>query len=227
MTTAGESSSPGSAARQPAWRAQRPVPPPGTQPPPAHGTGGWRSLVISMLLIGAVVLAWLALSPSPDRVPREAVDVDASARSVAGQTSWPLLVADPGPGWTATYVRFGNRAGVPTWEAGYVRDGDDSVYVSVAQTGAFASGAPSAAWLSELTRGGGQDGTARVAGSEWTAYTAPGDSPRRALVPPRGATPLAVVVSGLGDQGNLVTVAASLQPWRSAAPASTGTAQVR
>ena len=40
----------------------------------AHGGGNWRSLVLSMLVVLAVVLAWLSLMPRPARIERPTVD---------------------------------------------------------------------------------------------------------------------------------------------------------
>lgn len=186
----------------------------GTEKPPKHGGGSWRSLVISMLVILAGVLLWQALTPNVSKVERPAVDVAASAKAVHGDTGWPILVADLGPEWKPTSVRFDDRAGARTWEVGYTRNDDDTVFVSVAQSGAFGSGAPSQEWVREFTRSGGADGQFTVGAHEWSAFTATEKkNPRYSLVSPAGATPLPVVVSGLGDRAHLASVAASLKPY--------------
>ncbi len=183
----------------------------GTEKPPKHGGGTWRSLVISMIVILAGVLLWQALTPNVSRVEQRAVDVSASARGVHRETAWPILVADLGPEWKPTSVRFDDKAGVKTWEVGYTRTDDETVFVGVAQTASSAS--TNEDWVREFTRSGGADGTVTVGGSEWSAFTAMEKNPRHSLVAPPGATPVAVVVSGLGDKANLATVAAALKPY--------------
>ena len=186
----------------------------GTEKPPKHGAGGWRSLVISMLVILGGVLLWQALTPNVSRVERQAVDVSASARAVHDDTTWPILVADLGPQWKPTSVRFDDRAGLRTWEVGYTRTDDETVFVSVAQTGQFAAGRAPAEWVREFTRSGGADGTAPVGAREWAAFTSmETNNPRHSLVAPDGSGPMLVIVSGLGDKSNLTTVASSLKPY--------------
>lgn len=186
----------------------------GTEKPPKHGGGSWRSLVISMLVILGGVLLWQALTPNVSRVERAAVDVAASARAVHVDTSWPILVANLGDEWKPTSVRFDDRAGTRTWEVGYTRTDDETVFVSVAQTGAFGSATPSQEWVREFTRSGGSDGAVTVGQHDWQAFTATEKrNPRYSLVAPEGATPLPVIVSGLGDKANLATVANSLKPY--------------
>lgn len=190
-----------------------PEPAMGTEPPPKHGAGGWRSLVISMLVILAGVLLWQALTPSVSRVERAPVDVGVSARAVHDETNWPILVADLGPEWKATSVRFDDRAGARTWEVGYTRTDDETVFVNVAQTGQYGPAEAPTEWVREFTRSGGADGEVAVGQHRWPAFTAMENNPRHSLVAPAGATPLAVVVSGLGDRANLVTVAGALEPY--------------
>ena len=186
----------------------------GTEKPPKHGGGTWRSLVISMIVILAGVLLWQALTPNVSKVEQRAVDVAASARAVHDDTSWPILVADLGPEWKPTSVRFGDKAGVKTWEVGYTRTDDETVFVGVAQTGQFAAGRAPAEWVREFTRSGGADGDTTVGGHSWAAFTSmETTNPRHSLVAPEGAGQMSVIVSGLGDKANLATVAGALKPY--------------
>lgn len=183
----------------------------GTEAPPKHGVGGWRSLFISTLILLGVVLLWQALTPTVERVEQPGVDVPASGRYAEEQTGWPLHVPDLGPEWRATSARFEPRAGARTWEVGYVRTDDASVFVSVAQTGDLGDAASAEDWLRQYTRGGGGTDTVVIDGRQWQGFTAQEDNPRHALVPAKQGE-VAIAVSGLGDPANLVVVAESLRP---------------
>lgn len=185
--------------------------PTGTETPRKHGVGGWRSLFISTLVLLGVVLLWKSLSPTVGQVERRPVDVAASASYVAQETGWPIRVPQLGEEWRPTSVRFDAQGGARTWEIGYVRDDDPSVFVSVAQSGEVGSGDAANAWVREFTRGGGETGPVQVNGETWTGYTAQEKNPRHALVPQLQGQ-VATVVSGLGDPANLAAVAGSLQP---------------
>lgn len=185
----------------------------GTEAPRKHGAGGFRSLILSMLVLVAVVFLWQALTPTVSKVDRPALDISVSADDVVRQTSWPILVPDLGPEWRATSVNFSERAGARTWEVGYVQPGDDSVFVSVAQTGELDAATSPAEWTTEFTRAGGQTGAVTIGEQTWTSYTASERNPRHSLVP-KTQGEVAVVISGLGDPANLVAVAESLKPYQ-------------
>ncbi|MBO3143142.1 DUF4245 domain-containing protein [Dermatophilus congolensis] len=187
----------------------------GTEKPPKHGAGGMRSMFISMIVLLGIILLWQALTPQASKVEQPAVDVKASARGVINATSWPIRVPNLGPEWRATTARFDKRGGVKTWEVGYVRIDDDSVFVSLAQTGAFGKEKVSDDWEREVTKNGGSNGDITIDGTTWHTFIAPEKNPRTALLPATQG-PVAVSVTGLGDKKNLLHIA---KAWQDAQPA--------
>lgn len=169
-----------------------------------------------MAVIMLIVFAWLALMPRPGKAPYAAVDVSASARQVAQETSWPLQVPRLGAPWVPTSVRFGQSdTGQRTWHIGYNVEGDDSVYVGVEQT-RQTDARGDQAWIESQVKQGAPQGEASVGGQRWERYVLGGQTPRESLVR-RGADGMLVVVTGLGGQQRLAEVAASLQPYHASA----------
>lgn len=120
-------------------------------------------MVISMVVILAAVLAWVAMVPRVREVSQPAVDVTSVATQVRRETGWAISVPRLPTGWKATSVRFAPAAGgVRTWHAGYLSP--DGQYVSIDQT---ATTGASASWIAELTSNGQDEGTLSAAGGTW------------------------------------------------------------
>jgi len=120
-------------------------------------------MVISMVVILAAVLAWVAMVPRVREVRQPAVDVASVAVQVRRETGWAISVPRLPTGWKATNVRFAPAAGgVRTWHAGYLSP--DGNYVSIDQT---ATTGASADWISALTSSGQAEGTLLAAGGTW------------------------------------------------------------
>ncbi len=179
-----------------------------------HAHGNWRSLVLSMAAVAAVVAVLYSVVPRPDAVSQPPVDVTPVARAVhdeTGATVWVPQLGEPGQPWKATSVRH-QTAPTLTWYAGYQRTDDDSVFVAVQQAGAETPADTRTAWVEEAVAHGKPDGTTTVDGRSWARYTTNGDPARRGLVGEVGG--MTTVVSGLADYETLEHVAASLRPYR-------------
>lgn len=79
-----------------------------------------QNMVWSMLAVGAVVLAWWALTLNPSESQRRPPEVEQTANYVVEQSPWPVWVPDPGEGWTPTVVRYEPVEEVQTWHISYV-----------------------------------------------------------------------------------------------------------
>ena len=85
------------------------------QPAARRGFGNLRSMVISMVVIMAAVLAWVAMVPRVREISQPAVDVTSVARQVRQETGWAISWPRLPAGWKATNVRFDSAAdGVST-----------------------------------------------------------------------------------------------------------------
>ncbi|MDO5711597.1 MAG: DUF4245 domain-containing protein [Micrococcales bacterium] len=174
-----------------------------------HGRGGWRSLVISMGVLLAIVALWIALLPRPSATPRPAVDVAASAAYVSASSGTTLYVPSLPAQWRATSVRATDTASVPGWHAGYTQTDDDRAYVAVEET--KATGGPSdEVWIAAVMKTAPQRETRTIGGRSWRLFSDGGDPERRSLVARLGST--LVVVTGLADLDVLAGAAESLRP---------------
>lgn len=185
-----------------------PTPPvePGGRPAArsTHGRGNWRSLVISMAIMTAVVFVIVALMPHPAQRDRATVDVARSARQLAAEKGWPLATVRTGDDWHPTSVRLAtDDKGVPTWEVGYHHVPGDDRYVVLSQTrpGDGVTAEQVANWVSRQSRAGRTDGTSQLGGVAWSRRTAALEG-----TPPR--TQRSLVAQGPDAPGGLTTVLA-------------------
>lgn len=187
----------------PSRDAQRP------RPAGRHGRGGWRSLVISMLILLGIVALWIALLPRPTGTTRPAVDVGSSARYNAAGVGTTLFVPTLPAPWRPTSVRTTDTASVRGWHAGYTHDGDDRAYVAVEETAATGTGSDEA-WIQGIVKTATERETRTIGGRSWALYSDGGDPERRSLVGRIDGT--LVVVTGLSDLDVLVAATESLRP---------------
>jgi len=175
--------------------------------------GNLRSMVISMAVILAAVLAWVAMVPRFREVSQPAVDVTSVARQVRQETSWAISQPKLPAGWKATNVRFAADAdGAKTWHAGYLSP--DGNYVSIDQT--VVTGATDN-WLSARTSNGQTEGSLAAAGKTWQKLSSR-DTVQRSLVSKgsesraTGAGGLVTVLSGTAPYAQLAQFAEALEP---------------
>ncbi|GAB96082.1 hypothetical protein BJY21_003574 [Kineosphaera limosa] len=182
---------------------------PGPPPRRAHGRGNWRSLVLSMVVVLAVVTVWLALLPRPSRIDRPAVDVVASAQYVSSQTGLTLFVPQVPAPWRPTSVRQTSEQGLTGWHAGWTHGQDESAYLGTEQAGAKDEQTDQA-WIAARTQHGAAGQPVDIAGRQWASYATSGDPVRTSYVATIDGT--IVVVTGLTDSEALQQAAASLRP---------------
>lgn len=178
------------------------------QPPEARrGMGNLRSMVISMVVILAAVLAWVAMVPRVREISQPAVDVTSVARQVRQETSWAISQPQLPSGWKATNVRFTAAGdGLRTWHAGYLSP--DGNYVSIDQTSVASA---TDLWVSTQTSNGQADGTLSAAGTTWQKLSSK-DTVQRSLVSRgSGARGLITVLSGTAPYTQLAQFAGALQ----------------
>lgn len=199
-------------------------PAPGAPPRPAatstHGRGNWRSLVISMVIMTAIVFAAVALMPHPAQRERNTVDIARSASQLAQEKGWPLATVRTGADWHPTLVSFqADDKGVPTWQVGYHHLPGDDRYIALAQTrpGDGVSADQVAGWVDRQAANGREGGTVQIDGVTWARRSATleggQDRVRRSLVAQGPDAPggLVTVLSGEVDEADLERFAGELQ----------------
>jgi Protein of unknown function (DUF4245) len=179
------------------------------QPPSARrGLGNLRSMVISMVVIMAAVLAWVAMVPRVREISQPAVDVTSVARQVRQETGWAISQPQLPAGWKATNVRFDTSAeGFRTWHAGYLSP--DGQYISIDQT--EARGATDS-WVSDRTSNGQAEGAMSAAGTMWLKLSSRAIVQHSLVSKGQGARELTTVLSGTAPYSQLVQFAAALKP---------------
>ena len=165
-------------------------------------------MVISMVVIVAAVLAWVAMVPRVREISQPAVDVTSVARQVRRETGWAISQPRLPSGWKATNVRFTTAGdGVTTWHAGYLSP--DGHYVSIDQTPV--AGVTSD-WVSALSSNGRADGELSVAGATWRRLRSPGSVQLSLVSKVSGEGALTTLVSGTAPYVQLAQFAAALEP---------------
>lgn len=197
--TAGAHAAPDAAAAdRPARRGRKP--------------GNWRSLVLSMAAVGALVFVLYAIVPRPSAVTQPAVDVKPVAAQVHedGHTAQVPALTEP---WKSSVARYRPTPQGPTaFYVGYVRTDSDDVFVAVQQIPTSTPRAAADAWLTDAISGGVRGEDITVYGRIWHSYAPNGDPKRRALV--ADIDGMTTVLSGLATRETLVEVARSLKPYR-------------
>ena len=185
-----------------------------------RGMGNLRSMVISMVVILAAVLAWVAMVPRIREVSQPAVDVTSVARQVRQETSWEISQPQLPGGWKATNVRFAAAGGgLRTWHAGYLSP--DGNYVSIDQTVVSGTADNGTAWVAAQTANGQAEGTLAAAGRTWQKLSSR-DMVQRSLVlrspllrspasTVAGTSGLATVLSGTAPYTQLAQFAETLR----------------
>jgi hypothetical protein len=204
-----------------------------SQPSPRRGLGNVRSLVISMVLILAAVLTWVAMVPRVRAISQPAVDVTSVATQVRRETGWAISQPRLPSGWKATNVRFTQMTGgARTWHAGYLSP--DGQYLSIDQT---TSAGATGDWISARTTNGLAEGTVSAAGATWLRLSSrdivqrslllkgsplngsasngsasKGSVPQASVAKGLDAVGLTTVLSGTASYDQLVKFAESLEP---------------
>lgn len=187
----------------------------GTPPRRRGMTGTAKSMVISMIVVLAVCLVWLAMVPRVSSVSKPVQDVGGIAREISHAQHWDVAVAVGLPQeWQPTNVHLLKPEKKPkTWQAGY--SGPESAYAAVKQTkGGYAS------WVSDQVGGGDKVGTQTIDGVRWTKYEKTSNG-QLSLVRSEPLGGLSTVVTGTADWDQLVMFAEALVPYSKSGLAAT------
>lgn len=167
--------------------------------------GSLRSMVISMVLVMAAGVVWLAMVPRVREVSQPPVDVTSVARQVRQDTSWPISQPQLPAGWKATNVRFAAAGGgLRTWHAGYLSP--EGHYVSIDQTRQATD-----VWVSAQTSNGRAEGTLSAGGETWQKLSS-AQTDQRSLVSRGSGAELSTVLSGTAPYAQLAQFAEALEP---------------
>ncbi len=178
------------------------------QPAARRGLGNLRSMVISMVVIMAAVLAWVAMVPRVHEVSQPAVNVTSVAMQVRQETGWAISQPQLPAGWKATNARFDSAAdGVRTWHAGYLSP--DGQYLSIDQTEGRGA---SDNWISARTSNGQAEGTMFAGGRKWQELSSQDILQRSLVSKGPGARGLTTVLSGTAPYTQLAQFAEVLKP---------------
>ncbi len=195
--------------------AATPRPDAARPPAPRRGMrGSAKSMVISMVVVVAAVIGWLAMVPRVSSVSQPVADVKGIAREVSHAQHWDIAIAQGLPSeWKPTNVRLMKQKHLPkTWQAGYT--GPDNAYVAVRQT---KNG--SADWVRHQVGSGHRAGTATIDGVTWTRYQQPSND-QLSLVRGQKLGGLSTVVTGKAHWSQLEMLAKALTPYSKVAQRS-------
>ncbi len=172
-----------------------------------YSMGSVPNMVRSLLVVAALVVAILLMVPRVNSISQPPVDVASSARSVAAETHWPILIPTGLPdGWKATSVRYvRSTGGLMTWHVGYVSPAGDYVAAEQTENATWE-------WVHAQTNRAPMTGTVTIAGTTWTEYIRD-QKVQNSLVDKRGAGELTTVVTGTGTFDELRVFVEHLTPY--------------
>ena len=100
----------------------------------SYANGSVANMLRSLLVIGVLVAALVAVVPRVNQVSQPPVDVASASVEIARQSGWPISRPEGLPeGWKATSVRYVRSTdGLMTWHAGY--QSPTGNYVALEQT---------------------------------------------------------------------------------------------
>lgn len=158
-----------------------------------------QNMVWSMLAVGAIVLAWWALTFNPSESQRRAPVVSQTVPYVVQEAPWPVWVPDPGEGWTPTVVAYEPLEQVQTWHVSYVSP--EGEYVALHQA-ADVTDAWRTAVLGTAVPAGGTELGGPEGAQTWQEFTGEPDSNAQHayLLGPEVTGGSTVVVHGTADE---------------------------
>ena len=177
-------------------------------PRSSYANGTVANMLRSLLVIGVIVAALIAIVPRVNSVSQPPVDVGGVAVEVAKDSGWPIEAPQGLPhGWEATSVRYVRSTdGLMTWHAGY--QSPDGNYVAIEQTKDATD-----TWVSAQTNRARVTGQTQAGGLTWDTYVR-GGKLQNSLVHRGGAGQLTTIVTGTGTFAQLTAFADALEPVR-------------
>lgn len=141
--------------------------PPSPPPSRRRGMPGIYSMVISMLVLCAMLFAFVAIVPRPSKMDRLPVDGVAAVKNARELAKQPFSALEPTPsGWSANNAVYGPGAdGLRTWSIGYVHDDH---FAGLKQVPAATS-----AWVTSTEQDFTRDGSQQIDGVQWERWKNP------------------------------------------------------
>ena len=176
-------------------------------PRSSYANGSVANMVRSLVVIGVIVAALIAIVPRVNSVSQPPVDVAGTAVDVARTSGWPIdrPVALP-DGWKATSVRYvRSTGGLMTWHAGY--QSPTGNYVAIEQTENATD-----EWVSAQTNRAAKTGEVQAAGKTWGTYVRSGKVQNSLVHRAESPTELTTIVTGTGTFDELTAFAETLRP---------------
>jgi hypothetical protein len=175
-------------------------------PRSSYANGSAANMLRSLLVVGVIVAALVAIVPRVNSVSQPPVDVAGAAVEIARDSGWPIEAPEGLPdGWKATSVRYVRSTdGLMTWHAGY--QSPDGNYVAIEQTKAATSG-----WVEAETNRARVTGQTQAGGRTWDTYVRSGKL-QNSLVDKAGAGGLTTIITGTGTFAELSAFADALRP---------------
>ena len=164
-------------------------------------------MIRSLLVIGVIVAALIAIVPRVNSISQPPVDVTGASVEVAKESGWAIERPEGLPtGWKATSVRYVRSTdGLMTWHAGY--QSPTGNYVALEQTKDATSG-----WILAETNHAPVTGELQAGGRTWKKYVRSSKVQNSLVDHPAGTGQLTTIVTGTGTFDELASFAAALRP---------------
>ena len=174
-------------------------------PRSSYANGSTANMVRSLVVIGVIVAALIAIVPRVNSVSQPPVDVAGASVEVARESGWPIDRPEALPdGWKATSVRYvRSTGGLMTWHAGY--QSPTGNYIALEQTKDA-----TAEWVSAQTNRATQTGEIQAAGKTWGTYVRSGKLQNSLVHRAQTPTELTTIVTGTGSFEELTAFAETL-----------------
>ena len=174
--------------------------------PSRYSMGSLPNMLRSLLFIGLLVAALVAIVPRISEVQRPAVDAVGKARATVAETGRSLeLPQGLGAGWVPTVATYGpGTENVPTFTTVWQTPagGDIALKEAVDATDG---------WVARSVNDGTRDGSVTVAGRTFERYVARGGSQVSYVEPAAGADDTTLVASGTAAEDELKAFVAALR----------------
>lgn len=176
-------------------------------PRSSYANGSAANMIRSLLVIGVIVAALIAIVPRVNSVSQPPVDVAGASVEVARDSGWPIDRPEALPeGWKATSVRYvRSTGGLMTWHAGY--QSPTGNYIAIEQTKDA-----TAAWVSAQTNRATKTGEVQAAGKTWGTYVRNGKLQNSLVHRAESPAELTTIVTGTGTFEELTAFAETLRP---------------
>jgi len=175
----------------------------------SYASGSVANMARSMLVVGVLVAALIAIVPRVNTVSQPPLDVAASAVEIAKESGWAISQPVGLPeGWKATSVRFVRSTdGLQTWHVGYQAASGN--YVALEQTKGATRG-----WIEAQTNRARRTGEVEAAGTTWTTFERSPKIQRSLLSTTESVDGLTTLITGTGTFVELTAFAEALEPVR-------------